>query len=125
MHNFRHLAVWQRGYQLSLEIIRLAGEFNGVTRYPLSNQLVRSAISIPSNIAEGSGRGSNKDFRRFLSIALGSAYELDTQIQIARDLDLIPPGASHRLVIEVREIQRMIHSLRDSLATESDPQAHV
>jgi len=121
VHNFRHLAVWQRGYRLSLEIIRAAGNFNGVARYPLSNQLVRSAISIPSNISEGSGRGSDRDFKRFLSIALGSAYELDTQIQIARDLDLIPPVASRRLVAEVREIQRMIHSLRDSLPTESDP----
>lgn len=120
MNNFRRLAIWQRAYRLSLEIIRLADNFSGVARYPLGNQLVRAAISIPSNIAEGSGRGSDKDFKRFLAIALGSAYELDTQVQIARDLDLISPDVSRRLLTEVTEIQRMIHGLRHNLTTESD-----
>ena len=112
MHNFKRLEVWRRGYLLSLEIIRAAESFTGVARYALGNQIVRAAISIPSNIAEGSGRGSNKEFRRFLAIALGSAYELDTQVQLARDLGLIPGAAAQSLITEIDELQRMLRRLR-------------
>ena len=112
MHNFKRLDVWRRGYRLSLEIVRAAEAFTGVARYALGNQIVRAAISIPSNIAEGSGRGSNKEFRRFLAIALGSAYELDTQVQLARDLELIPEAEARRFVKEIDELQRMLRRLR-------------
>ncbi len=112
MHNFKRLDVWRRGYLLSLEIVRVAESFTGVARFALGDQIVRAAISIPSNIAEGSGRGSNKEFRRFLSIALGSAYELDTQVQLARDLDLIPEAEAEKFTMEIDELQRMLRRLR-------------
>ena len=112
MHNFKRLDVWRRGYLLSLEIVRVAESFTGVARYALGNQIVRAAISIPSNIAEGSGRDSNKEFRRFLAIALGSAYELDTQVQLARDLGLIPELDAQGFVAEIDELQRMLRRLR-------------
>jgi len=112
VHNFKRLDVWRRGYLLSLEIVRIAETFSGVARYALGNQIVRAAISIPSNVAEGSGRGSNKEFRRFLAIALGSAYELDTQVRLARDLGLIPEPKAQSLVAEIDELQRMLRRLR-------------
>lgn len=112
MHNFKRLDIWRRGYLLSLEIVRAAEGFTGVARHALGNQIARAAISIPSNIAEGSGRGSNKEFRRFLAIALGSAYELDTQVQLARDLDLIPEAEAQRFITEIDELQRMLRRLR-------------
>jgi len=114
VHNFRRLTVWQRAYRLSIELSREAGEFAGPARFALGNQLTRAAISVPSNIAEGSGRGSNKDFKRFLSIALGSAYEVDTQIQLARDLGLMPEDAAARHLREIDEIERMLHRLRSN-----------
>ena len=117
MHNFKRLDVWRRGYQLSLDIVRVAEGFTGISRYALGDQIVRAAISIPSNIAEGSGRGSNKEFRRFLAIALGSAYELDTQVQLARDLDLIPQAEARGLIEEIDELQRMLRRLRRNTST--------
>jgi four helix bundle protein len=116
MHDFKRLVVWQRAYQLSIELIRNTGQFTGPARYALGNQITRAAISIPSNIAEGASRQSTKDFRRFLTIALGSAYELETQILLGRDLSLIAEGVATRHLRELGEIQRMLHGLRSSSA---------
>ncbi len=94
--------------------MRVAETFTGVARYPLASQIVRSAISIPSNIAEGSGRGSEREFGRFLSIALGSAYELDTQIRLASDLHLINSLVAAGYISELDQIQRMLRRLRSN-----------
>jgi four helix bundle protein len=94
-----------------------AGGFDGPARFALGDQITRAAISVPSNIAAGSGRGSNKEFKRFLSIALGSAYELDTQIRLARDLGLMTGDSASRHLREVDEIERMLHRLRTNTET--------
>lgn len=86
MHNFRELNIWKKSLDLSVDVYRITEEFPVVEKYNLISQIVRSAVSIPSNIAEGSGRGTNKDFCRFLNIALGSAYELETQLTISNKL---------------------------------------
>ncbi|MEN8234749.1 MAG: four helix bundle protein [Actinomycetota bacterium] len=117
MHDFKRLTVWQRAYQLSIELIRIAGRFTGPVRYALGDQIARTAISIPSNIAEGAGRHSPKDFKRFLAIALGSAYELETQVLIGRDLALVGEDVAKEHLRELSEIQRMLHGLRDSIQT--------
>ncbi|MDA7803904.1 four helix bundle protein [Crocinitomix sp.] len=75
MHNFRQLKIWQASMELAKEILNCTEEFSQERKYGLTSQINRSAISIPSNIAEGSARNSDKDFARFLSIALGSAFE--------------------------------------------------
>lgn len=108
--------MWERSYRLSIEVVRAAEGFTGIARYPLANQIVRSAISIPSNIAEGSGRGSAREFGPFLAIALGSAYELDTQIRLARDLHLISSNDATPCIDEIDGIQRMLRRLRTNTA---------
>ena len=114
MHDFKRLVVWQRAYALSRELLPLTGRFVGPARFALGDQIARAAISIPSNIAEGAGRASAKDFRRFLTIALGSSYELETQIMLARELALVPDSTATRYLAELGEIQRMLHGLRSS-----------
>ena len=114
MHDFKRLVVWQSAYQLSVELIRAVGHFTGPARYALGNQITRAAISVPSNIAEGASRESKKDFKRFLTIALGLAYELETQILLVRDLSLLGENTATRYLRELSEIQRMLHGLRSN-----------
>lgn len=113
VHDFRQLLVWQRSYRLSTRLVDTAGQFRGPARYALGNQITRASISVPSNIAEGAGRGSEREFRRFLRIALGSAYELETQVGIAHDIGLIDETHASDLLSELTEIQRMLHRLRN------------
>jgi four helix bundle protein len=84
--SFRDLVVWQRSIQLSLAIYRLTAAFPVEERHGLSSQLRRAGVSVPSNIAEGYGRGSRKEYRQFLAIARGSTLEVQTQLTIAREL---------------------------------------
>ena len=112
MHNYKKLVVRQRAYRLGLELIRATRGFEAPMRFTLGDQISRAAISVPSNIAEGSSRGTTKEFRRFLGIAMGSACELETQIMLARDLDLVPTDVASQHLRELVEIQRMLHSLR-------------
>ena len=114
MHDFKRLDVWQRAYRLSVDLIRIAGQFTGPARFALGDQISKTAISIPSNVAEGAGRHSTQEFRRFLAIAIGSAYELETQILIAQELALIENDAATIFLGSLSEIQRMLHGLRGS-----------
>ena len=83
MHNFKELKIWQKGRELVSEIYTLTKSLPKDEQYGLISQMRRAAISIPSNIAEGSGKGSDKEFCRFLDITNGSACELETQIYLA------------------------------------------
>jgi four helix bundle protein len=114
VHDFKRLVVWQRAYALSRDLIPLTGRFVGPARFALRDQIVRAAISVPSNIAEGAARASGKDFRRFLTIALGSSYELETQVMLARDLDLVCDRTAADYLTELGEIQRMLYGLRSN-----------
>ena len=80
MKHFKQLRIWQLGIDISLRCFRLTSNFPTDERYSLGNQIRRSAYSIPSNIAEGSSRSSQKDHLRFIEIAIGSAFELETQL---------------------------------------------
>jgi len=113
VHDFRRLRVWQRSLQLSIELVDTARRFRRPERYTIGDQITRASVSIPSNIAEGAGRRSQRDFQRFLGIALGSAYELETQILIARDVGLLDKNQASDHLSELSEIQRMLHSLRN------------
>jgi len=87
MGDYRRLAVWEKSHQLVLSVYRASSGFPKEEIYGLTSQLRRAAISIPSSIAEGSGRGSDPEMVRFLQIALGSAHEVEYQLLLARDLE--------------------------------------
>ena len=113
-HSFRDLVVWQRAMELTVAVYQLTQNFPREEMYGLTRQIRRSAISVPSNIAEGQGRGGLNEFRQFLCIARGSTCEVQTQLEIARRLSFGRPEQieeAERLSIEVR---KMLFSMLDS-----------
>lgn len=89
MHNIKELKIWNRAIDLTVEVYRATDNFPKQEMYGLTSQIRRSAVSIPSNIAEGAGRNSDNEFKHFLGIASGSSYELQTQLIISNRLNLI------------------------------------
>jgi len=115
MKNFKNLKVWQNGIELVINIYKETEVFPKEEIYGLTSQIKRSAISIPSNIAEGSGRGTDKDFHRFLDVALGSSFELETQLIIANRLKFLTNERFSTLNEQLGEEQKMIIGLQKSL----------
>ena len=115
MKKFKNLKVWQKGIELVKNIYKSSREFPKEELYGLTSQIKRSAVSIPSNIAEGSGRGTDKEFNRFLDIALGSSFELETQLIIAHELEFLSDESFNNLNNELDEEQKMIVGLQKSL----------
>ena len=111
MRDFRKYDVWQDGINLSTEIYNLTGTFPKHETYALTNQLQRAVVSIPSNIAEGASRESEVDFARFLEIALGSTYEVETQIHIAHNLSYINKEQSDYFIQKLQSIEKRLTSL--------------
>ena len=114
MHNFKELKIWQQSRKFVKEIYLLTADFPSEEKFGLISQMRRSAVSIPSNIAEGSGRNTARDFGYFLNISLGSAYELQTQIFLSQDLELISISKAEKLNDDLEQLQKMIHSLKKS-----------
>ncbi len=117
MHNFKELKVWRAAIELCKEIFKITRNFPSDERYGLISQMTRAAVSIPSNIAEGCGRKSAKELYQFLSIALGSAFELETQLIIAKEFNYIPNEKLKQLSILITDIQKMLYGLQKSLDT--------
>jgi four helix bundle protein len=115
-HSFEDLEVWKRGCQLSVDVYEL---FRGSKEFAFRDQMIRSSLSIPSNIAEGAERGSNADFIRFLHYSKGSSAELRTHAHIAERLRLISDEAAQSVVRESRELSAMLHSLLGRLGSGS------
>ena len=115
MHNFKELKIWKKSIKLTENIYSLLVEYPDFEKYGLTNQMRRSAVSIPSNIAEGSGRESNKDFKRFLAISLSSSYELETQLILSFELGFISEKDFNNVSGELKEIQKMIYGFRKTL----------
>lgn len=115
MKDFKHLKIWQKGINLVVDIYKTSQNFPSEELYGLTAQIRRSAVSKPSNIAEGSGRNSDKDFSRFLDISLGSSFELETQIIIAHKLSFIYDEKFNELTHDVQEEQKMITGLQKSI----------
>ena len=114
VRNFRDLNVWQRAVELSVTVYKVTQEFPKSELYGLTSQMRRSAVSIPSNIAEGFGR-SNKDFGRFLTIAQGSQAELYTQLEIAKRVNLITHAQWTTLTQTCTIIAKQINALKSTL----------
>ncbi len=115
MFNFEKLEVWKKSIVLAGRVYDLTRIFPSDERFGLTNQMRRAAVSVPSNVAEGCSRSSKADFRRFIEIATGSAFELITQAGIARNQGLLTPPAYDELYQSALEIVRMLSGLRDSL----------
>ena len=115
MHNFKELKVWQKAIDLAVDIYRTLAFFPNEEKYGLVSQMKRCSVSIPSNIAEGSGRGTNKDFNRFLDISQGSAFELETQLIISQRLALIETEIADELIAKTTEVQKMVFALGNKL----------
>lgn len=123
MQDFRNLEVWQRAYALALDVYRASRHFPREEKYSLTSQVRRCSISIPSNIAEGCGRQSDADFKRFLHIAMGSAAELECQLMLIRDLKLIDIPTSNQLLNEVAVTRKMLNALIQRLKQPPQPRA--
>lgn len=115
MNNFRELVVWQKSVDLTTEIYQTTKLFPESEKFNLVSQMQRAATSIASNIAEGAGRNSSALFKQFLTIALGSAYELETQIIISNKLYYINDECCNGLLKNTQEIQKMIYGLHNSI----------
>ena len=116
MSDFKQLNVWQKAHHFALETYRHTQTFPVDERFGLTVQLRRAATSVPTNIAEGCGRHGERDFARFLSIAAGSASEVEYQLLLARDLDYLTADVHRQLDALINEIKRMLNSLIQSLS---------
>jgi len=114
MHNYRELTVWQKSRNLNKDIYLLTKSFPEEERFGVTSQMRRCAHSIASNIAEGSGRNSDKDICRFLDMANGSSFELESDLILCQDIEYISEEELTLFEDKVKEIQRMIFSLRRS-----------
>lgn len=114
-YDYKELLVWQKSMDLATCVYQITTLFPDYERFGLTSQLRRSAVSIPSNIAEGQGRRSNGDFVRFLYIANGSRQEAETQLEIARRLGFLPGEDAAPLMTASDEIGKMLFGLINSL----------
>jgi len=109
--SFKDLEVWRQSIQFAKEIYRLTEKFPLNELYGLTSQLRKAAVSIPSNIAEGQCRNSSKEFRHYLSMALGSLGEVETQLIIAQEIDYINQAELDYLQSPINDIRKMILAL--------------
>jgi four helix bundle protein len=115
LKNYRELKVWQKSYHACLEIYKITKDFPKQEIYGLTSQIRRSAISVPSNIAEGYGRKTTPDYLRFLYIAYGSNCELETQVLLSGDLEYMEPTKLEAITEKIGEVERMLKALIKSL----------
>jgi len=112
MQKFQDLKVWQRSHALVLTVYRLTAKFPAEERFGLVGQLRRAALSVPTNIAEGSKRQSGQEYGRFLNIAEGSLAEAEYLLIVSRDLAFTTSSIVQPLLDEISELARMLHALR-------------
>ncbi|WP_436517697.1 four helix bundle protein [Ekhidna sp. To15] len=115
MHRYNELEVLKKALNLSLEVYGFTQGFPSEEKFGLISQMRRSSVSIAPNIAEGAEKNTNGEFEQFLGFAQGSAYELETQLIIARNMDFISKEDSEKTEIEIPSISNMIFKLKQSL----------
>lgn len=116
MKNFKQLLIWQKGFQIAVDSFNLIQSFPKEERFALANQITKAAVSIPSNIAEGSSRTSERDYHRFLEISLGSSYELETQVLIANAVKYGREELHKAMLRNIEEEQKMLVGFMNKLA---------
>ncbi len=117
MGDFKKLSVWNKAHQLTLDLYRVTAQFPSEERFALASQIRRAASSIGANLAEGSGRRRDGEFGRFLSIAIGSASELEYHLLLAHDLGYVDKATYVRNETALREIGRMLAALAHRVAS--------
>ena len=115
MHNIGKLKIWNASIDLCVEVYEAVANMPNDERYGLSSQIKRSAVSIPSNIAEGAGRDSSPQFNQFLNIAFGSSYELQTQLIISERLNFSRKEVNEPILSKLDEIQKMIYVFKENV----------
>jgi four helix bundle protein len=115
MHKYKNLKVWIKAMNLVTEVYKVTSSFPDKEKYGLVNQINRAAVSIPSNIAEGAGRNSAREFVQFLAIANGSSFELETQLVLSHNLDYLTETILNTLLKEINELQKMNFALQNRL----------
>lgn len=121
MHNFKQLTVWQKARELVKDIYRVTASFPSDEKFGITNQIRRASVSICANIAEGSGKGTLKDFNRFLDNALGSTFEVETFLILSSDLGFLKNPESESLVTKVEEIGKMLNGLKSKISQVEEP----
>jgi four helix bundle protein len=116
MRNFKELKVWQKGFQIAINSFKITESFPQKEKYGLTSQINRSAVSIPSNIAEGSSRSSDKDYNRFIEISLGSSFELETQLLIANEINYGNSILINSTLALLTEEEKMLTAFSSSLS---------
>src|SRR5262245_11585848 len=115
MKNYKELIIWQRGIEIVKKIYSLAKQFPSEEKFGIVSQMTRAAISIPANIAEGSSRNSDKDYARFLQLALGSAFEVQTYLTIAKEMRWAKEETIVEVELLVEEEIKMLHKFINTL----------
>ena len=115
MHNFRKLNIWLDAMLLAKEVYLITSKFPKEEKYGLVSQINRCSVSVPSNIAEGSSRSSNKEFSHFIKIALGSLFELETQIILSNEFGIISDEDLNNLMDKIVPLQKMLNGFLTTL----------
>jgi four helix bundle protein len=115
MHNLKELKIWQKAIDLAVDVYEATVSYPADERFGLTSQIRRASVSISSNIAEGAGRNSKKEFCNFLGIANGSAYELQTQLVISNKLNLLQDDLLNDLLKQIEELQKMNYAFQKML----------
>jgi four helix bundle protein len=116
MQDFRQLQVWQKAHRLNLSLYVATKEFPHEEQFGLTNQIRRAGVSITANLAEGRGRGTDADFVRFLFMAMGSACELESHLELAKDLTFLSAADYRSALDQLIEVKRMLAGLIAKLA---------
>jgi four helix bundle protein len=115
MRNFKELKIWQKGFRIAVNSFKLTSTFPKEEKFGITIQITKAAVSIPSNIAEGSSRSSEKDYNRFIEISLGSSFELETQLLIAAAVNYGDKEVRDEMLKDIDEEQKMLISFMNKL----------
>ncbi len=115
MHNFRELRIWKDSMEIAKTVHSFTIKFPKEERYAIAQQINKCSVSIPSNIAEGAGRRTKNDFRHFISIAIGSSFELETQLILSGDFNYVKEKELTDILTRITTLQKMMNKFRDTL----------
>lgn len=115
MKNYKELHIWQKGIEIVKQVYLLTKQFPDTEKFGIVSQITRAAVSIPANIAEGSSRNSDKDYARFLQLSLGSTFEVQTYLVIAKELNFASNDSINKIEMLLEEEIKMIHRFINTL----------